>query len=447
MEEAKVRFPKIIANKKTKASATIYGKIKGGEPKPDGGVTQPYPFYRVCWKVAGQRKMQSFATYSAAKRHADEMVKDLGKGSQITALTPGQARDALAAFERLDGFHKSTGKRVSLNSAVADYVEVAGRLPKGVSFSDAFTGYLNNVATVTRKDLGEAVAEFVAARAAKTKAPDGQRAQLSSGYAYLVALWLGWFAKQFLATAVCDLTKDHVDAFMANHGHLAAKSKNHLRATLRMFLGWCAKRDYLSATHRLLEAPSMERETVTPGDTEFYRPAEFRKLLEAADATMRPIIALQGLAGLRQQEALRLTWQDVFSAAGNVTISATKSKTRSRRLVEIMPALAQWLESYRHHEGPLWILGVDMWQENFKALREKEKIPARKNGLRHSFCTYHFALHANENLTAQQAGNSPAMIHQHYKGLATKAEAEKWFSVAPEQAANFIQLAEHKIVQ
>jgi hypothetical protein len=55
--------------------------------------------------------------------------------------------------------------------------------------------------------------------------------------------------------------------------------------------------------------------------------------------------------------------------------------------------------------------------------------------LRHAFCTYHFAAHANENLTAAQAGNSPAMIHAHYKGLATKAEAEKWFNVNPPGAA------------
>ena len=72
-----------------------------------------------------------------------------------------------------------------------------------------------------------------------------------------------------------------------------------------------------------------------------------------------------------------------------------------------------------------------MFHESFANLRESIKIPARRNGLRHAFCTYHFALHANENLTAQQAGNSPAMIHQHYKGLATKAEAEKWFAVMP----------------
>ncbi len=51
--------------------------------------------------------------------------------------------------------------------------------------------------------------------------------------------------------------------------------------------------------------------------------------------------------------------------------------------------------------------------------------------LRHAFCAYHFALYSNENFTAAQAANSPAMIHANYKGLATKADAEKWFHVAP----------------
>ena len=67
------------------------------------------------------------------------------------------------------------------------------------------------------------------------------------------------------------------------------------------------------------------------------------------------------------------------------------------------------------------------YQIEFGQLRERLKIKSRRNGLRHAFCTYHFACHSDENVTAAQAGNSPAMIHAHYKGLATKAEAEKWF--------------------
>ena len=175
----------------------------------------------------------------------------------------------------------------------------------------------------------------------------------------------------------------------------------------------------------------MKRQKADSSETNFYRPAEFRALLDAADGTKRPIIALQGLAGIRLQEAQRLTWQDVFGTAGHIAISATKSKTRSRRLVEICPALAAWLEPYRQHEGQLWTQSRDTYHAAFVELREALKIPSRKNGLRHAFCTYHFALHGNENLTAAQAGNSPTVIHQAYKGLATKPDAEKWFAVEP----------------
>jgi hypothetical protein len=47
---------------------------------------------------------------------------------------------------------------------------------------------------------------------------------------------------------------------------------------------------------------------------------------------------------------------------------------------------------------------------------------------------------ANRNLTVAEAGNSPAMVHKNYKGLATKAEAEKWFAVQPGHAANTVSL-------
>ena len=33
------------------------------------------------------------------------------------------------------------------------------------------------------------------------------------------------------------------------------------------------------------------------------------------------------------------------------------------------------------------------------------------------------------------------MVHQHYKGLVTKAEAKQWFAVKPTKAANVIPLA------
>jgi hypothetical protein len=108
--------------------------------------------------------------------------------------------------------------------------------------------------------------------------------------------------------------------------------------------------------------------------------------------------------------------------------------------LEICPALAGWLAPCAERTGPLWAQSDDTFQATLDDLCTRLKIKKLRNGLRHAFCTYHFALHANENLTAAQAGNSPAMIHAHYKGLATRAEAEKWFAIAPAKQENIIPL-------
>ena len=156
---------------------------------------------------------------------------------------------------------------------------------------------------------------------------------------------------------------------------------------------------------------------------------------------MRTIIAIGGLAGLRTQELLRLDWADVWRVPGHIEVTARKSKTRQRRLVEICPALAAWLRPFRQFEtGGLWTDSESVLQKQFLALCESAKVRRKPNGLRHGFCSLHFALHANENLTAQQAGNSPVMVHAHYKGLATKGEARKWFAVKPARSANVIAL-------
>src|SRR5690606_10474516 len=124
-----------------------------------------------------------------------------------------------------------------------------------------------------------------------------------------------------------------------------------------------------------------------------------------------------------------------------VEVTAGEGKTRQRRLVEICPALGAWLGQFRTLTGgELCTLHEITFQQHFVALCEKAGVPRKPNGLRHSNCSLHYATHANENLTAAQAGNSPSMIHAHYKGLATKAEAKRWFSIKPARAANVIAL-------
>ncbi|MGH7953276.1 MAG: tyrosine-type recombinase/integrase [Limisphaerales bacterium] len=413
-----MRFPKVIRFRRIEA--TIYGK------------TKKYSFYRLAYYVAGKRVTRSFKSYGEAKAEAERLVREVSDGSQAAALTGQQSCDALAALQRLENFRQSTGRRISLLSAASELVEVLEKL-NGRSLGEAVDGFLQTVATVKRKDISKAVEEFLESRRHKAEAKDGRRAQLSASYEKHVASWLREFAGTFTGTDVCDLTKDHLNLYIKPFTDVSAKNRNDRRAAVKMFLSWAMRQDYLSVNHRLFEANGMTRETVETADTDFFRSDELQKLLDHAPDDLCPVLAIGALAGLRIEEIMRLDWADVWRVEGHIEITARQAKTRQRRLVEICPALAAWLKLRRDLTGKVYPAGLHVFGRRFTKLRKDEKIPTRKNGLRHAFCTYHFALHANENLTAQQAGNSPAMIHAHYKGLATKADAEKWFAVRPQK--------------
>jgi hypothetical protein len=197
--------------------ATIYRKTKA------------YPFYRVCAYVAGKRRLSSYPTYSEAKTAAEKLVKDLAKGSQAAALTAEQSRDALCAFETLQGFFAETGKRISLHSAVSQFCDNARKL-NGTTFAEAIDGYLNSVATLKRIDVGQAIDLFIEHRKAKTVARDGKRPQLSPDHRYNTALWLTQFAKAFPGNAVNDLTKQHLDLFMRKFAKAPLEKLRHLKS-------------------------------------------------------------------------------------------------------------------------------------------------------------------------------------------------------------------------
>ncbi len=431
----KMRFPKIVRHQK--AEVTIYGKKKN------------YPFYRIIYRADGKRRMKHFAKYSDALKAAEEKAEQLWNAHPIVALSAIQTRDAITAFQMLDAF-RPQGHRISLSTIVSEAIDLLKRA-SGRSMREIGDGFLANDVTVNRTDLAKAVSEFLQAADIRAKSPDGQRAQISSKYAYNRRKQLEKFAAAFPGTAVSELAKAHVDQFFENLGEIAsksrnkkkaisAKSRNHYRAVVRQFFSWAVRKDYLPTNHRLGEAESLRSEIANTTETLFYTPDEFKALLVAAKdelADLHPIIAIGGFAGLRTAEMLRMDWADIWRVPDHIEVSAGKSKTRQRRLVETCQALKEWLEPYNDKKvGPLWKGHEVTFQQKFVDLCElaklnKKSIERKSNGLRHAFCTYHYALHANENLTSQQAGNSPAMIHQHYKGLATKTEAEKWFAVMP----------------
>jgi len=404
-------------------------------------------------KRVGRQK--EFRTYAEAARFGRELVKDLARGRAVE-LTPGQASGAVAAFKLLHDFYVETGKQVPLLECVAGYSGALRRLGDR-PLTEAIDAFLANSATVNRKGLSEAVEEWLAGRQPKTVAKPGKRAQLSSGYHYNTGLVLREFAAAFPNHVVCDLGKEHLDLYMAAHAGLSPKSRNERRGVIRMFLKWCVAKDHLSRTHRLLEADGMAREDAEAAEIEPYTAEELAAMLDRAnrppapvkegeepEADYRelvPLVALVALGGIRLGEAARMTFEDVWRVAGHIEVSVAKSKTRSRRLSTMCPALAQWLEPHRGSTALLWSYGLQHFHKTFERMLAELGIPVRRNALRHGFVSAHYSMHADEGLTAKEAGNSPAVVHANYKGLMTKKDGEAWFNITPERPGNVLMLS------
>jgi integrase len=424
-----MRFPVKVRHRKQEA--TIYGRSKS------------YDFYRVSYYAAGRRIVKSFPSYSEALKEAKAKVRELAQGNQTAALSAKEAASALAIRDALGAFRRDTGRTLSAVQAVTGYLDAVKLLPEGFSLTDAVRTYLRTVAVVQRKPLSEAVNEFAEGRRLKAVAQPGKRPTLNEVYVKGTERILKEFSDAFPGHHVCDLTKAHIDAYLSAKGKVSPKTRNHHRATLRMFLGWCQRRDYLSADSRLLEADGLRKEPLDTAPTDFYKPSELRSLLENADRDLLPVIALQALAGLRLQEVLRMDWSEVFGIPGHIEVTSAKSKTRQRRLVEVCPSLEAWLQPFRGMTGKVWTQTPSFQGcvNSLARFRESLKIRPRRNGLRRGFASYHYAMTGNENETAAQLGSSPQMVHSNYRGLATKAEAMKWFAVAPAAQANVIPMA------
>lgn len=256
----------------------------------------------------------------------------------------------------------------------------------GRPLGEAVEAYLRTVAVVWRKALSEAVADFVASRAPKAEAKDGKRPTLNPKYVENTASWLTKFAATFPGNDVGDLSKDHLNAYIAAFSELSAKSRNDRRAVVKQFLKWCVRNDYLIATHRLLEADGLTAEDLDAAPTDYYRPRELRALLDKAKGQMRAVIALQELAGLRLEEALRLDWREVFGVPGHIEVTSAKSKSRQRRLVEMCPALKQWLAPYRGMKGKLatqW-QGGNGWSRRWQRGAGRRRVKSFQRALRGS---------------------------------------------------------------
>ena len=151
-----------------------------------------------------------------------------------------------------------------------------------------------------------------------------------------------------------------------------------------------------------------------------------------------PALAVLFFAGLRPNEMLRLTWDQIDLAGRVIRLTGDVTKTRTMRNVEIADNLRAWLTAYRG-TGPL-VASLGCYRKMRETLMEKCGLAEWPTDVaRHTFATLHYATHKNAATTMAQLGHfgNPQTFVTHYKGIpVTAADAAAFWKIKPATAAN-----------
>jgi integrase len=288
-------------------------------------------------------------------------------------------------------------------------------LPSGASLVEAVDFYLQHQ-TSEEKCVRDA---FKALIERKTK--ENKRPRTISEYKTI----LNPFVKKEGLRLVSEISKKSVESYIEKPKNSIITYQNRLRI-FSSFFNFCAREGWL------VENPtkSLPRKQYDPEEIVFLSLKEAKEVVKATKSKdwlpLLPYICCCMFCGLRPSEAERIDWSSISLKQGEafITVKASGAKKRRRRIVEI-PKNAQNL---------LALASKDSFRpRNFKRkiqlFRKSLSFEWSNNILRHSYGTYHFALHSNENLTASNMGNSPDILHEHYRALTTKSEGKKYFSI------------------
>lgn len=231
---------------------------------------------------------------------------------------------------------------------------------------------------------------------------------------------------------------------------------NNYRRHLSIFFGWAVKNSKLPR-NPCAQIEERRKKRTEEQEAEIITPEEFRSLLLVARGSLAGVsederwspgllagVALQGFCGIRAKEMTRLEWKAVDFEEGQVLVSKGQGKTRKGRLIPLPEACRSWLKDFAGKTGPVV---PNEYQKKVSGLRAIMRSPSPitrtapgfvpsempDNCLRHSFATYHLALHKSEALTSRLMGNSPGVLRDNYEALVLRAPrlAPEWFKVKP----------------
>jgi integrase len=386
--------------------------------------------YLLAYYKEGQRKMERVSSIEDARRRAKALIDELSAGKvHVTTFSLKQTAAITDALEIIRPFN------VGLTDVARQYADARRILGDDVSILQAaefcarYREQEKLRGALQPTTLPDLVTKYLASIEKKK----------SKRYVEDLTSKLKRAAKAFTGE-IRDIRAVDIDKWLDGMDDAGDRTKNNYRMALVTLFSYARDKNYLP------RGEQTEAEFVTRHDGKkggvigIYTPQEFATLLHYVDERFLPFVALGGFAGLRSIEILRLEWKDIWFEKGYVEVGRDKSKTATRRLAPICPALAEWLKPYAKKDD-LVLPGIRnevhftrLFAAAKSALNDGKGTPRVKlvhNGLRHSFCSYRMAVAKSAAQVALEAGNSPKMLFEHYRELVTEAEGKEWFGLSP----------------
>jgi integrase len=369
--------------------------------------------YRVCIprKVSGAKRFfRQFRTKDEAFAFAEgEYTGKEEQGKRYFALTAGQREDALQALSVLKG--------------------------SGINLTEA--------ARCAEKHLRPKGGIITVESLIKDLLAEKERLQLRERSVRDLRSRLNVFAEAFGERLVHDIEQDEIKRWLNGLARLSVRSQiNYRLAVFTLFAHAVENKKRPENPVKGIKPP---RKDEKPPCILTIEQAE--KLIKTAHEThysmpdgkpglgLLSCIALGMFAGLRSSETAQLNWKHIDLAQKRVTVPPDIAKKRKQRYVELSDNCIEWLNLAEPKRGSIAPPGYQKRRARLSKaagfLDWREKL---SNASRHSFGSYHFALHENSPKTAAQLGHrgNDANLFDHYRNLAKKEDAQAYFGLSPQ---------------
>ncbi len=368
--------------------------------------------FQCAWYELRQRKTKTFSKMEAAKLFAQQihvaLLREVPDPDPVTHRDVELLRECEARAKRFG---------LSLVSAFEEWSD-AKAMVQGGSISEAVRHYTAHHLGLPNKLFSRVADECLAAKEA---------CGISFEYQRSLRFYLGRFKRELGPLPITNISTAQIDTCLrsaiGNH-----TTKNNLRRILVTMFKWARDQGYLPQDRKTAPERAITFKGVESPPA-IFTPEELRKIISVCPAKLLPHLVLGAFAGIRSAEIERLDWKDILWERGYIEIEAAKAKTRSRRLVPLLPNLRSWLEPFREEEGHICHLPNVHTRLNY--IGEKSGVGWRMNALRHSYASYRLAELQDAARVAFEMGNSPEKLFRHYRELVGPDTAKEWFAILP----------------